>query len=43
VPVTPDSLAVLRMERYVVGAMTLEEFLRQGALGPYAVRGEGPQ
>jgi hypothetical protein len=41
VPVTPDSLAVRRMERYVVGAMTLEEFLRQGALGPYATREGG--
>ena len=30
VPVTPDSLAVRRMERYVVDAMTLEEFLRYG-------------
>ncbi len=36
VPVTPDTLAVLRMERFVVSPMTLEEFLRQGALGPYA-------
>jgi hypothetical protein len=41
VPVTPDSLAVRRMERFVVGAMTLEEFLRQGALGPYATRDGG--
>ncbi len=41
VPVTPDSLAVRRMERYVVDAMTLEEFLRQGALGPYATRTGG--
>lgn len=40
IPVTPDSLAVLRMERFTVGAMTLEEFLRQGGLGPYAVRPE---
>lgn len=40
VPVTPDSLAVLRMERFIVGAMTLEEFLRQGGLGPYAVRSD---
>jgi len=40
VPVTPDSLAIQRMERFVVGALTLEEFLRQGALGPYAVRPE---
>jgi hypothetical protein len=40
VPVRPDSLAILRMERLVVGALTLEEFLRQGALGPYAVRPE---
>lgn len=41
VPVTPDSMAVRRMEGFPVGAMTLEEFLRQGALGPYAVRGGG--
>ena len=40
VPVTPDSLAILRMERFVVGALTLEEFLRQGGLGPYATRPE---
>ncbi len=40
VPVTPDSLAIRRMEVFPVGAMTLEEFLRQGALGPYAVRAD---
>jgi|GEM_PF-4579013 len=40
VPVTPDSLAITRMEAFPVSAMTLEEFLRQGALGPYAVRGD---
>ena len=40
VPVTPDSLAIRRMEQLVIGAMTLEEFLRQGGLGPYAVRPE---
>ena len=38
VPVHPDSLAIRRMEQFTVGAMTLEEFLRQGKLGPYAVR-----
>jgi hypothetical protein len=38
VPVTPDSLAIRRMEAFPIGAMTLEEFLRQGGLGPYAVR-----
>lgn len=38
VAVTPDSLAIKRMEQFAVGAMTLEEFLRQGKLGPYAVR-----
>ena len=40
VPVTPDSLAIKRMEAFPIGAMTLEEFLRQGALGPYAVRSD---
>ena len=38
VPVTPDSAAIKRMEGFTVGAMRLEDFLRQGALGPYAVR-----
>jgi hypothetical protein len=38
VPVTPDSLAIKRMEGFAVGAMTLEDFLRMGGLGPYAVR-----
>jgi hypothetical protein len=38
VPVTPDSLAIRRMEAFPIGAMTLEDFLRLGGLGPYAVR-----
>lgn len=37
VPVTPDSAAVVRMDRYSVGTVALEEFLRAGGLGPYAV------
>ena len=36
--VTPDSEAVKRMERYSVGTMALEEFLRRGRLGPYSAR-----
>jgi hypothetical protein len=40
VAVTPDSLAIRRMEQFTVGAMTLEEFLRAGRLGPYAVRSD---
>jgi hypothetical protein len=36
VPVTPDTAAVTRMERYSVGTVALEEFLRAGGLGPYA-------
>jgi len=28
------------MERFTVGAMALEEFLRTGGLGPYAVRSD---
>jgi len=40
VAVRPDSLAIKRMEQFTVGAMTLEEFLRQGKLGPYAVRSD---
>jgi hypothetical protein len=35
VPVTPDTMAVVRMERYAVGALKLEEFMRAGGLGPY--------
>jgi hypothetical protein len=35
VTVKPDSIAVLRMERFGVGAARLEEFLRAGGLGPY--------
>jgi len=37
VPVTPDPAAILRMERFAVGAVALEAFMRAGALGPYAV------
>ncbi|HEY2806960.1 MAG TPA: adenylate/guanylate cyclase domain-containing protein [Gemmatimonadales bacterium] len=37
VRVNPDSNAVRRMEAYNVGAMALEEFLRTGRLGVYAV------
>jgi hypothetical protein len=40
VAVRPDSLAIRRMELFTVGAMTLEEFLRQGKLGPYAERAD---
>lgn len=36
VPVKPDSAAILRMERFSVGAVALEDFLRTGGLGPYA-------
>jgi hypothetical protein len=36
VPVRPDSAAILRMERFTVGAVALEDFLRTGGLGPYA-------
>jgi hypothetical protein len=35
IPVTPDTLAVVRMERFAVGAMRLEDFMRLGGLGPY--------
>jgi hypothetical protein len=35
VAVTPDTMAVRRMEQLAVGAMRLEDFLRQGGLGPY--------
>jgi hypothetical protein len=38
VPITPDSGAIRRMERFAVGAVALEDFMRTGALGPYAVR-----
>ncbi len=37
VPVTPDTAAIVRMDRYSVGTVSLEEFLRAGGLGPYAV------
>lgn len=33
--VTPDTMAVVRMERFAVGALRLEEFMRLGGLGPY--------
>ncbi len=36
VPVRPDTAAVARMERFAVGSVALEEFLRAGGLGPYA-------
>jgi hypothetical protein len=34
--VTPDTAAVTRMDRFSVGTVALEEFLRAGGLGPYA-------
>jgi len=37
VPVRPDTMAVVRMEHFAVGSVALEEFLRAGGLGPYAV------
>jgi hypothetical protein len=40
VPVTPDSAAIRRMELLVVGAVALEDFMRTGGLGPYAVRAD---
>jgi hypothetical protein len=36
VTVRPDTAAVRRMEHFAVGAVTLEDFLRAGGLGPYA-------
>jgi hypothetical protein len=38
VGVTPDSAAIRRMELFAVGAVALEDFMRTGGLGPYAVR-----
>lgn len=35
VPVTPDTMAVARMERLSIGALRLEDFMRLGGLGPY--------
>jgi len=35
IAVKPDSVAVKNMERLVVNAITLEDFLRAGKLGPY--------
>jgi hypothetical protein len=40
VPVTPDSAAVRRMDGYAVGAVALEDFMRSGGLGPYAVQSD---
>lgn len=40
VPVTPDSAAIRRMEAFAVGAVALEDFMRTGALGPYAVKSD---
>lgn len=43
VPVRPDSMAIVRMERLSVGAMRLEDFLRLGGLGPYrSAEGQRP-
>lgn len=39
IEVTPDSVAVFRMERFEVGSMKLEEFLRAGGLGAYRKAG----
>jgi hypothetical protein len=40
VPVRPDTMAVVRMEHFAIGSVALEEFLRAGALGPYAAPGD---
>ncbi len=40
VPVRPDSAAIRRMDAFVVGAVALEDFMRTGALGPYAARAD---
>jgi hypothetical protein len=40
VPVTPDSAAIRRMDAFAVGAVALEDFMRTGALGPYAVKSD---
>jgi hypothetical protein len=40
VRVTPDTMAVVRMERFAVGALALEEFLRLGRLGAYGTRAD---
>jgi len=37
VPVQPDTMAIVRMEHFAIGSVALEEFLRAGGLGPYAV------
>ena len=34
-PVTPDSIAIKRMETFAVGSLALEEVLRGGKLGAY--------
>lgn len=43
VAVTPDTMAVVRMEHFSVGSLRLEEFLRAGRLGAYSARQGGPQ
>ncbi len=40
VAVTPDMAAIARMDRFAVGSVALEEFLRAGGLGPYATRSD---
>ncbi len=40
VPVTPDSAAIRRMDALSVGAVALEDFMRAGGLGPYAVKSD---
>jgi len=40
VPVPPDTAAISRIERYSVGSVALEAFLRTGGLGPYALPGD---
>jgi hypothetical protein len=40
VPVTPDSAAIRRIDAFAVGAVALEDFMRTGGLGPYAVRSD---
>ena len=40
VAVAPDAAAVARMERYAVGQVALEAFMRAGGLGPYAAAGD---
>jgi hypothetical protein len=40
VRVSPDTMAVVRMERFAVGTVALEEFLRLGRLGAYGARAD---